>query len=362
MEPRILYILPDFNLYGGTPRKTKDLMSFFGQNSFLYVYGEAFVELKCEFIHTGGKVYEGFYKKNLVLHFRELIKIIDAEKINIVHTQFLMGELLGFLIKLFRPPIMIVVSFVSAVKQPKYKILASKVFYSNADLFVFVSKYVRVEKLKEFKVLQNKNSVVIYNGSLKPFVSNEIGSFLKNNSVLAISGLIELKNIMMLIETFNIIINKLKRVDMFLYVAGDGPQKKEILNYIEKHHLEKNVFLLGYRKSVGDLLKGCRVFVHPSFNEGFGISVLEAMHSCKPVLVSNAGALPELVENGVSGIILDPFKPYDWATTIIRLIDNPAEVERLVINALKKVNSDFSFNNFVTSYEREYRKILGLFS
>ncbi len=100
---KILYIMSSYNVYGGTPKKTLDLLRHFGKDSVLYVYNNIFQEFKGLFELTGAKVFEGCYGWNLVKHLRELLLIIDEEGIDIVQTQFSLGEGLGILVKLFRP-------------------------------------------------------------------------------------------------------------------------------------------------------------------------------------------------------------------------------------------------------------------
>jgi glycosyltransferase involved in cell wall biosynthesis len=89
-----------------------------------------------------------------------------------------------------------------------------------------------------------------------------------------------------------------------LAVAGTG----ELEDGLKNLALERGVPVrfLGYRSDIDDLLNAADVFVHPSRWEGFGIAVLEAMRSGLPVIASRAGALPELVDHGVSGLLAEP--------------------------------------------------------
>jgi len=105
-----------YNLYGGTPKKTLDLMKHFGEKSVLYVYQNGYEEFKPLFEATGGKVFEGFYGRNILKHLKRLIRIIDQENIDIIQTQFWMGETLGFFLKLFRPKVKVIIAFVGDTK------------------------------------------------------------------------------------------------------------------------------------------------------------------------------------------------------------------------------------------------------
>jgi len=358
MKNKVLYILSTYNLYGGTPKKTLDLMKYFGQNSILYVYENTYREFKPQFEKTKGKIFEGFYGKNLLSHLKHLLRIIDEEKIDIVQTQFFWGEVLGYLIKLFRPKINLIIAFVGPFKPNKFKSFISKFIYKKTDHFVYITKYVQNEKSQQFQILKRKNGSIIYNGSAVRIDNGEFSPEMKNISVFDIAGLVNWKNIQILIKAFNIIVNQYKKTNYYLYVAGDGPYRSELEKMIENYKLQNNVFLLGYQKNVGRLLNSCDIFVHPSFAEGFGIVVPEAMLAQKPVIVSNAGALPELIEHKKTGLIVESHNPEDWANAIIQLAENPEFAEQLAKNAEKSASERFSYNKFCGEYEKLYKKLL----
>ncbi len=100
---KVLYIMSSFNLYGGTPYKTLDLMKYFNKNSVLYVYSKSGQEKYKKFFEkSGGSIYLPS-SNNLFKQVNDLLKIIDKEQIDIVQTQFFRGELLGFFINFLDP-------------------------------------------------------------------------------------------------------------------------------------------------------------------------------------------------------------------------------------------------------------------
>lgn len=350
--------MSSYNLYGGTPKKTLDLMKHFKENSILYVYNDTFPELKSKFEETGGRVYEGFYGQNVFLHLKKLLLIIDNENINLVQTQFSMGETLGFLIKLFRPKVKLIIAFVGSLQPSNLKSFLVSQLYRKADFFIYISAFVKAEKIKQFPILKKKNSKIIYNGTEKRIDDGEPILEMKSFNILDIAGLTKIKNIEVLIEALNIIVNELKINDIFLYVAGDGPQKPFLKELINSYKLQNHVFLLGYQTNVGRFIDKCNLFVHPCYVEGFGIAVAEAMHAAKPIIVSNAGALPELIEDGKTGLIVDPFSPVEWAEAILLLKDNKALASKLCLNARKHAQNHFNIDSYCKNYEDLYVKLL----
>ena len=358
MRKNILYIMSSFNVYGGTPKKTLDLMKYFGDKSSIYVYHNAYPEFKPLFENTGGKVYEGFYGRNIFKHLIKLLRIIDQEKIDIVQTQFSMGETLGFLIKLFRPRVKLVIAFVGPFKPTSVRSFLASLYYRKTDAFVYISEYVKREKTKQFPILNSKPGKIIYNGTEKRVDDGKQCVQLKKYSVIDIAGLIDWKNIQVLIEAFNIIVNERNVNNIFLYVAGDGSKRPELEASINTYALQEHVFLLGYQSNVGRLLDSCDIFVHPAYAEGFGIVVAEAMHAGKPIIVSNAGALPELIENEKSGLVVDPYDPEQWTEAILRIIEDKEFAQNLAQNAKFTSETKFSVDNYTKQYEQLYESLI----
>ncbi|WP_372948564.1 glycosyltransferase family 4 protein [Mariniphaga sp.] len=358
MKNKILYILSSFNLYGGTPKKTLDLMKYFGSNSVLYVYEKGYNEFRSKFEDTGGRVYDGFYGKNLFRHLSILLKIIDKKEIDIVQTQFFWGEVLGFFIKLFRPKVKVIVAFVGPFKPSKIKSIIANYLYKKIDSFVYITKFVQNEKQTQFPILKRKDGHIIFNGSSERIDNETECAQLKNHSVFDIAGLVDWKNIQVLIKAINEIINNYKRECYFLYIAGEGPYRTTLEKLIEKYNLQKHVFLLGYQNNIGRLLNTCDVFAHPAYAEGFGIVIPEAMLAQKPIIVANAGALPELIEHEKTGLIVDPQDEKQWAEAIIKLAENKEFADNLASNARIKAEKDFSAEEFAQNYEKLYNSLL----
>jgi glycosyltransferase involved in cell wall biosynthesis len=354
---KVLYILSSYNIYGGTPRKTLWLLEYFKNNSVLYVYSNAKKEFKNIFENSGSKIYEGNFGRNFPKHLKNLLEIIDKEKIDIIHTQFTFGEILAYLIKLFRPNIKVVNSFEGSFPpKNRFKFKLSKHIYKKFNGFVYISNYVKNEKEKQFPILKTKFSKVIYNGVEERKEENSNIVF-KHLSLYTTSGLVDWKNIDILIKAFNILINKLNYKDLYLYVAGDGPERKNLEELIKKFNLEKNIYLLGYQTGIGSFLKQCDIYVHPAYAEGFGIAVTEAMIAAKPIIVSNQGALPELIEDKKSGLIADAFNENEWVEAIEFLIKNSDFAKELGINAKKRAIQFFSKEKYVKNYEEFYKEL-----
>jgi len=356
---KILYIMSSYNIYGGTPKKTLDLLQYFQKDSSLYVYTNSYKEFKPLFLKTNASIYEGNYGKNIFLHIKKLLQIIDKNNIDIIQTQFNLGELLGYFLKLFRPHIKLIIAFVGSASPLGIKKYLALKIYKNIDAFVYISKYVKQEKIKIFPFLAKKYGTIIYNGSKeldKSIEQKELDITINHPSILDIAGLTNIKNIDILIDAIEILVKDGKEV--FLYVAGDGPKKEELLNRIQNKQLNHYIHLLGYRADTQLLLKECDIFVHPCYMEGFGLVVTEAMMANKPIIVAKAGALPELIENNKSGLVVEPFDAKSWAKAIIKLIENKKLAKDYAQNAKIEAQNKFSIEKYISNYKNLYISLM----
>lgn len=356
----VLYLLPSYNLYGGTPKKTLDLIKHSSNQCFLYVWSTDYAnEFKQDFIECNTTIYDHVSGRNVFKHILSLLKIIDKHNIQIIQSQFFFGELLAGLIKVLRPKIKIVIAFVGSMSPGKIKRSILKPIYRKVDAFVYISKYVKKEKEHIFPKLKKSNSVIIYNGTtpLKLKDNSEILNLEQDFNILCVSGLTKIKNIQVLIDCMGILLKNGHESITFL-IAGDGPEKENFENQIRNKKLSKNFKLLGYKKDIGNLLSKAHVYVHPCYIEGFGIAVAEAMMAKKPIIVSNAGALPELITNQQTGLIVDPFAPQEWANAIIKLKEDKALSLTLAEQAKWHAERSFSIKNFVSNYNQLYKTLI----
>ena len=128
----------------------------------------------------------------------------------------------------------------------------------------------------------------------------------------------------------------------------------DLLQKIETKHLGDYIYLLGYRTDSEVFLNDCDIFVHPCYVEGFGIAVAEAMMAAKPIIVANSGALPELIDDGKSGLSVDPFDANTWAEAILKLMEDKNMADKFGKNAKEKAQNEFSIEKYVFNYHNLY--------
>ena len=114
-----------------------------------------------------------------------------------------------------------------------------------------------------------------------------------------------------------------------IWIAGDGPLRPELEAEHEALGLGTVVRFLGFREDVNDLLRAADLFVVSSYLEGMGTATLDAMASGLPVVATRVGGIPEIVDDGVSGILVPARDPKALAEAMLRLAKDPGLRARL---------------------------------
>ncbi|HHY47588.1 MAG TPA: glycosyltransferase family 4 protein [Firmicutes bacterium] len=145
-----------------------------------------------------------------------------------------------------------------------------------------------------------------------------------------------------------------------LVVAGDGPMRSQLQALAGHLGIGARVAFTGHRNDIPALLRTFDVFVLASLSEGMPVSVIEAMASRVPVVATCTGGIPEVVEDGVSGLLVAPSDPGQLARALIWILSHRDEASRLAQNAFEKVTSRFSIDRMVEDtclfYQEVFRR------
>lgn len=160
-------------------------------------------------------------------------------------------------------------------------------------------------------------------------------------------------------DTLCNIIKRYKGRDKVRFViAGDGEYKEQFEHEIKNEGMQGKVFFLGYRSDIQNILKGSDIFIICTKHETLCISALEAAKESLPLVVSNVGGLPEIVDN-LCGYLVDPYDEDGFVNALDELIGSREKRKTMGNNALNKVNSKFS--SYVTEKKLDdlYKSVLG---
>jgi glycosyltransferase involved in cell wall biosynthesis len=143
--------------------------------------------------------------------------------------------------------------------------------------------------------------------------------------------------------------------DARFVVLGDGDMRPALERQIRDLHLEKHVFLPGFRADVLSFVKSFDVFVMSSLFEGLGTSLFDAMALSKPCVASDTGGIPEVVAHGETGLLVPPRDPAALAAAISTLLKDTGLRERMGRAGLERVKRLFSAEQMVEKTLAVYR-------
>jgi glycosyltransferase involved in cell wall biosynthesis len=149
------------------------------------------------------------------------------------------------------------------------------------------------------------------------------------------------------------------RMPITLLVVGDGAARGELEVFARGLGLtSKQVRFLGFRSDALDLLAASDLFVLPSHSEGLPLSALEAMSQRLAVIATPVGGVPEVVEDGLNGLLIPVDDDAALANAIARLMRDPALRATMGERGYDRIQSEFRFSEMVNRYEELYRLLL----
>lgn len=230
----------------------------------------------------------------------------------------------------------------------------------QSDGVTSISHYLYRQTIQEFgirrpiEVIPNFVNCDLYCRKLNPALRAEWAPD-GEPILMHLSNFRPVKRILDAVEIFALVREKMKAK---LVMIGDGPDREPAEELARKRGVEKDVLFLGQQNAIREKLAQADLFLLPSQIESFGLAALEAMASEVPVIATNAGGVPEVVEHGVDGYLVEPGDVKTAAKYAIDLLsraDRGREMgQRARIDARKK----FCANDIIPMYESYYERVL----
>ncbi len=141
-------------------------------------------------------------------------------------------------------------------------------------------------------------------------------------------------------------------------VAGEGPDRMAIETMIQDYGLQSTVMLVGQQANMPGVYAALDIFVLPSLNDGLPMTVLEAMASSTPVIATRVGAIPKVIHDGESGLLVQPGDSSGLRDAMARLLDDPALCRRLAQRAQAWVGQHYTSEAMALKYRQMYDDVL----
>ena len=172
--------------------------------------------------------------------------------------------------------------------------------------------------------------------------------------ILHMSNFRPVKRVHDLIAAFSQVYRKNNAV---LVLAGDGQDKESAQAMVKERGIQSRVIFIGTQVELVPLLSAADLFVLPSEKESFGLAALEAMACSVPVVATETGGLPELVEHGKTGLLVPVGDVDALAESMDSLLENPYLHHRMAVMSREKAKC-FAVEGIIPQYEEFYQSVL----
>lgn len=295
---------------------------------------------------------------------RNLMNLIKKEKIDLVHSHLLdMNFYSSIVAKMTGVPHISTehgdIHHTSKRMNIKTRIKA-KAIARFSDRIVFVSRYTR-DRFLSIANVPKKKIEIIYNGiDLKEYeepidvqkkkadVGIKEGEFVVGN----VSNLYPVKGQIYLLKAAMKVIKEIPNTKFL--IIGRGELEGKLRREARDLGIESNVKFLGFREDVKELLKIMDIFVLSSLSEGLPLSLIEAMASKVPVVVTAVGGIPEVVDDGIDGLLVPSADADTLAEKLTNLLKNKRIADRLGFSGNQKIKDQFNLQFMLNKYQEIY--------
>jgi glycosyltransferase involved in cell wall biosynthesis len=282
---------------------------------------------------------------------RSVFKLMKAEKIDIVHCHRHRPTVIGTIASIIAG-VPYVISHVHGLSRTRsiQRYITNWLLFKKVKKIIAVSDSVRMDIIRTNRNLEPLKVVTVRNGIDLALIDNvsitrkeaRLRLGIQGNEIVfgTVGRLTKTKGQIYLLDAYAKISNEIPHSR--LVIVGKGPLSKELNKQADDLGISSQVLFTGYRTDVRELLKGFDVFVLPSIAEGLSIALLEAMASRLPVIASNVGGIPEVVDCN-SGFLF-PSKNSNAIAEAMNAAAQLKEKERAIVGnaARKRVEETFT--------------------
>lgn len=200
----------------------------------------------------------------------------------------------------------------------------------------------------------SKISVIINGIDVERFrIARSPSGAVDNLRIGIIARLAPVKDIATLVRAMAVVHQH--KPNMVLSIVGDGPERDSLESLVNELGLSSVVTFHGFRRDIPEVLRDIDIFALSSLSEGTSITLLEAMASGKPVVVTDVGGNPAIVEQGVNGFLVPPGEPEALAQALLKLANDSELRQLMAVANIDKVTKRYSIQAMARQYEILYR-------
>jgi glycosyltransferase involved in cell wall biosynthesis len=236
--------------------------------------------------------------------------------------------------------------------------------HRQVDCFIAASNAIRgmllADGIPESNVVTVHEGIDVEHVLAAPPVNVHEAFFLPHHAPLVgnVGALVPHKGQRHLIEAAHLVVQQLP--DVRFVILGEGELREHLERLVRDYRLEKHVLLPGFRVDVLGCIKGFDLFVMSSVTEGLGTSLLDAMACSRAIVATTAGGIPEVVEDQVTGLLVEPRDHHALAAAIVRLIGDEQSRQRMGGAGFDRVSERFTVERMVVETANVYARVAGI--
>ncbi len=362
----ILHVMQGTFSHGGTPRKLLSLVVNGDRDKCRHVFllfANGAENLNHEYEKAGAIVEEVKRPRNWDIRLIwDIVKMCKRYECDIINTHFARADILGAIIGAFSH--IPVIKYVHGIAwNDSYWLQKIDGLLSQSRMCTLCNSeatnraVIGQTSAKNTKVIYNgvHNHAVYFTADQKKMKRTKLN--LPSNAfvIIHVGGMVALRD-------QSVIIRALKQcietgINAYLIFVGDGPLRQQLELQSLQLGMSQQMRFLGYRSDIPELNAMSDVFVNMAREEGFGIAVVEAMQAGLPVVLADAGALPELIEDRISGLLVPPGDANALADALIMLAQQPEGARSIGEAGRRHAENMFSILRYVQDMENLYSEV-----
>jgi len=288
-----------------------------------------------------------------------LLSLLRGERPDILHTHLYHAGILAWMASAFGriPPRVHTRHYGTVLHQfgAWWDPLIDRFATRAADSVVAISNAVR-DVLVNLEGIPPARVRVIYNGSAAPEILCDSRARESAADLIAVGSLHPRKGHVHLIRAMLLVRRTIPGVR--LRILGEGSERPALERLIGQLDLAGVVELPGFVEDIQGALAGSDLMVQPSLEEGFGISILEGMSQERAVVASRVGGIPEVVEDGVTGLLIPLGDEQALASAIIELLNDADRRIAMGVAGRRRLEQQFTLDAMVCGYRELYEGLL----
>ena len=299
----------------------------------------------------------------------KMADVIKEEKLDVLHVHYaiphavcavlardMCGENIGIVTTLHGTDISVLGEDSTLQQSIKYGIDRSDIVTTVSDALK-VETYERIETTKPIETIYNFVDEEVFHPMDGSKLKQQFGIREDERVLIHISNFRKIKNIPDIIDAF---MKVREAMPAKLLLVGDGPEKHRVMDKLRDMPYKSDVLFLGKQENIAELFSISDLKLLLSEKESFGLVLLEAMACGVPGIGTNIGGIPEVIEHGTNGYLVELGDVDAVAQYAIELLSDEDKLTQFRMNALDTVQTKFKSEKIIEQYEKLYEKLVAI--